>query len=250
MDSIERPKSFLAKMSDWARTGLAVLFVGAVIGLVSYNSTASSAAGHLPLAGLSGYVVNGTGNSNVEQAHALLQNEGYQVYLIILSNQSPGVEGLIYRDLLQRHFRSTTGPDEGFDTHGEFCYPNCVYVPSAAVNAISVYGWVGVLRHEYRHINQAEHNPNLAQDFRSPNGWFTSYGAFSEACADYGLNEAPVYYAWYRINRLKSVLGIQQQTLIDAACSGNMPAYSSVVARYNQKMGSPRAFVVLFPLYR
>ncbi len=223
----------------------AVIFLLALaLTLVSFTSVPSNAAAP------PNYVVNGTGNSNVERAHARLLSEGYKVYLILVSSRSPGVEGQIYRDLIARHFRSTTGPDEGFDTRGEFCYPNCVFVPQQDANVISASGWVGVLRHEYRHITQAKNNPNMAQDFRLPNGLFTSYAAFSEACADYGLNEAPVYHASYRINRLKSVVGIQQQSLIDGACQGNMPAYQNLVAQYNQRPGTPNAFQRLFPIYR
>ncbi len=227
----------------WIYMGAVIFLLVAMLSLVPFTSVPSNAAPP-------NYVVNGTGYSNVESAHARLLNKGYKVYLILVSYRSAGVEGQIYRDLIARHFRSTTGPDEGIDTHGEFCYPDCVFVPQQDANVISVSGWVGVLEHEYRHITQAENNPNMAQDFRLPNGLFTSYGAFSEACADYGLNEAPVYRAGYRINRLKSVLGIQQQSLITAACRGNMPAYQSLVARYDQKVRNLRAFARLFPPYR
>ncbi len=238
-----KPKQLAPPLRRRVFAGLVILLFVAALSLVSFSSVPSAAA-------TPGYVVNGTGHSNVEQAHASLLGEGYKVYLILVSYRSTGVEGQIYRDLIARHFRSTTGPDEGIDTRGEFCYPNCVFVPVQDANVIGASGWVGVLRHEYRHITQAENNSNMAHDFRSPNGVFTSYAAFSEACADYGLNEALVYHAGYRINRLTSVLGIQQQTLIDAACSGNMSAYQNLVARYNQQLGNPRAFAQWFPPYR
>ncbi len=90
----------------------------------------------------------------------------------------------------------------------------------------------------------------MAQDFRNSNGVFTPYGAFSEACADYGLNEAPVYQAAYRVNRLYTVLGYSQQDLIQSACSGDVPAYQTVVTEYNQAVGQTSAFVRLFPPYR
>jgi hypothetical protein len=198
----------------------------------------------------SGYVVNGTGNSNIEQAHLRLQSQDDPVYLVIVSSQSTGIEGEIYRDLRQRHFRTTTGPDEGVDTKGEFCYPNCVFVLSGEVNAISIDSWVRVLQHEYRHITQAKNNPSIAQDFRDPNGMFTPYAAFSEACADYGLNVAPVYHAQERIDRLKNVVGTDQQGLIDQACGGDKSAYQNLVDQYNQEVGQTFAFQELFPPYQ
>jgi len=193
------------------------------------------------------YDVNGNGDTNVEQAHAQLLAEGNLVYLIFVSAQSTGVEGQIYSDLVRRYFRTTTGPDEGIDTHGEFCYPNCVYVLRSAANDIGVAAWTSVLRHEYRHIIQAQHNPNLAQDFRDPAGRFTTYAAFEEACADYGLNVAPVYRAQARIDHLERVLGTAQASL-DSACTGDMGAYQNLVDRYNQTEGA-NAFQTLFPGY-
>ncbi len=194
-------------------------------------------------------VVNADGNSNVEQAHAQLQNDGNQVYLVIVSNQSTGLEHDIYQDLRERNIRATTGPDEGIDTHGEFCYPDCVFVPKEEVNAISVQAWADVLRHEFRHIVQAKNNPNLAKDFRSPNGQFTTDAAFSEACADYGLNVDLAYHAQERMDQLKRVLGSERQSLIDRACQGDKPAYQTLVDQYNQKSGYSGAFGDLFPPY-
>jgi hypothetical protein len=200
-----------------------------------------------------GLVVNGDGNSNAGRAHLLLQSEadpGNPVYLIIVSGQSTGVEGEIYRDLRQRGFRTTTGPDEGIDTSSEFCYPDCVFVLGDQVNAIGVNSYMRVLQHEYRHIVQVKNNPNMAQDFRDPGGMFTPYGAFSEACADYGLNVAPIYRAQQRIGQLKNVLGADRQGLIDQACAGDKSAYQDLVDQYNQKVGRATAFQELFPRYR
>lgn len=197
-----------------------------------------------------GYVLYGPGDSNAERAHEILLNEGYPVYLIVVSSQSIGVEGDIYRDLRQRNFRTTTGPDEGIDTSTEVCYPNCVYVLVDELNAIGVNSWVRVLQHEYRHITQAKNNPNLARDFRDPNGTFTSYGAFMEACADYGLDVAPVYHAQERIDQLKSMLGIDQKSLIDQACGGDPLVYNSLRDQYDQALGRADAFDRLFPPYR
>ncbi len=202
-----------------------------------------------PTAALTGpnYVVNGPGNSAVERAHAQLSSANNPIYLVIVSAQSTGLEGEIYQDLIKRDFRATTGPDEGIDTHAEFCYPNCVFVQSQAVNAIGVNSWLGVLKHEYRHVMQATNNPTMAQDFRGADGDFTTYAAFSEACADYGLNVAPMYQAPRRIDTLKNALGAEQQGLIDQACNGDKSAYEKLEDAYNQKTGDSQRFVALFP---
>lgn len=197
-----------------------------------------------------GYVLYGPGNSNAERAHEILLNEGNAIYLIVVSTQSTGVEGDIYRDLRQRNFRTTTGPDEGIDTSTEICYPNCAYVLAEELNAIGVNSWVRVLQHEYRHITQAKNNPNLARDFRDPDGTFTTYGAFVEACADYGLDVAPVYHAQQRIDDLKSALGADRQSLIDQACAGDPFLYVSLRNQYNIAIGRADAFDQLFPPYR
>jgi len=196
------------------------------------------------------HIINGDGHSQVEQAVPILESQVDPFYLIIVSSRSTGVEADIYRDLRLRFFRTTTGPDEGIDTHTEFCYPSCIFVLAEEVNAIPVSSWLRVLMHEYRHIIQAKNNPTLAQDFRDPGGTFTSYGAFSEACADYGLNVAPVYHAQVRIDQLKRVLGPDDQALIDQACRGDKIAYGDMVEYYVQKVGQGNAFEVLFPRYR
>jgi hypothetical protein len=230
--------------------------VGVIVGilLASLGCSAASAQGQSPFGGFlpvtpTSYVVHGAGDSNAEKAHAQLQNTDLKTFLILVSGDSTGLEGEIYRDLIKRNFRSTTGPDEGVDTHGYFCYPNCVFVLKEAANVLSVEGWTAVLRHEYRHVVQATNNPNMAQDFREPGGRFTSYAAFSEACADYGLNTAPVYQAETRMGQLSAVLGPDQQGLIDQACSGSKPAYDQVVAEYDHRQGSDQAFAELFPPY-
>jgi hypothetical protein len=197
-----------------------------------------------------GYIVNGSGNSTIEQAFLRMLSPGDPVYLVIVSGQSTGTEGDVYRDLRQRRFRTTTGPDEGIDTSGEFCYPGCVFVLSEEVNVNRIDSWTRVLQHEYRHITQAKNNPTLARDFRDPNGLFTTYGAFLEACADYGLNVAPVYRAQGRMDHLKSVLGTDLQGMLDRACSGDKPAYEDLVNQYNEKVGSNNAFQELFPPYQ
>ncbi len=192
-------------------------------------------------------MVNGTGDSNVEQAHARLLGEGNRVYLILVSDRSTGLEGEIYRDMIRRDIRATAGPDEGFDTHGEFCSPDCVYVPAEDANAITPDSWYDVLRHEYRHVVQSKNNPDMAKDFRDSSGRFTTYAAFSEACADYGLYVAPQYQAQARIDQLKQALGAAGQNLIDRACMGEVPAYQALMAQYDQANGTNGSFALLFP---
>jgi hypothetical protein len=188
--------------------------------------------------------------SRVELAHAQLEAQGQHFSLIMVSPASQSLELAIYRDLRARRYRSTAGPDEGFDTHGQPCFPNCVYIPFQEVNVLAVSTWVRVLRHEIRHMNQAAHNPTLARDFREPNGIFTSYGMFSEVCADYGINVGALYRAAYRMGALRAWLGRGRYALIGNACAGDKPSYVSVVTLYNRVRRSSRAFALLFPRYR
>ena len=190
------------------------------------------------------------GPSTLERAHTRLQAEGLRTELIIVSRASKGVELAIYRDLRIRRYRSTTGPDEGIDTHSLACYPACVFVPVQEINVLTVDRWAAVLRHEYRHVIQAANNPNLASDFRLANGVFTSYGLFSEVCADYGVYVAPGYGARWRMAALKARLGASRQWMIDQACAGIKPSYDSLVQTYNRIRRSSRAFAALFPRYR
>jgi hypothetical protein len=209
------------------------------------NYPATPMAAPTPDAG----AANGSENSTVAAARARLQQEGMTTTLIIVTGASTGVEGIIYQDLLARGFRSTTGPDEGIDTHSLSCYPNCIFVPAAEVDALGVDLWVQVLRHEYRHMVQASHNPNMASVFRNSDGWFTSYAAFSEVCADFGLNVAPLYQAELRMLQLRSVVGAAQQPLIDQACQGDKLSYDKLLQAYNSASGSDQAFAQLFPPY-
>src|ERR671939_271514 len=83
--------------------------------------------------------------SNLNRARAMLQDEALQFELILVTRDSTGIEGQIYRDLKQRNIRATAGPDEGLDVRDEPCYPKCIFVPSDEVNAISVTSWTRVL---------------------------------------------------------------------------------------------------------
>jgi hypothetical protein len=203
----------------------------------------------VPAATPAGTVASGQGSSNAEMAHERLQQEALKTTLIIVSSTSTGIEGDIYRDLRARNFRSSTGPDEGIDTHSLSCYPNCVFVPVEEVNALTVDVWVQVFRHEYRHMLQASHNPNMSTDFRGPDGRFTVYAAFSEVCADFGLNVAPVYQAQVRMEQVRAVVGADQQPLIDQACQGDRPSYDKLVQLYNTAKASDQAFALLYSTY-
>jgi hypothetical protein len=197
-----------------------------------------------------GSVVDDLGESTAGQAVARLQDEGLQTTLIIVSANSTGVELEIYQDMRQRMIRGTAGPDEGIDTRSQRCYPYCVFIPFEERNALSVDAWVLVLRHEYRHMVQAVHNPTMASDYRvAGGGFFTTYAAFSEACADYGLNVSTLYHAQERIDQLKAVVGAGMQALIDQACLGDTPSYDKLALAYNQNRGSEPEFAELFPPY-
>lgn len=143
----------------------------------------------------------------------------------------------------------TTGPDEGFDVSSLSCSPRCLFVPLEDANSITVENWLRVLDHEYRHVIQAENNPNLARDFRDTTGSFTTYAAFSESCADYGIGVGN-YRAQERLDELKYTLGPEKAALLDTACKGNKDAYQEVVSEFNTTNHSDQAFMQLFPPYR
>lgn len=193
----------------------------------------------------------GEGRSNVERAQAVLSKEGLRFALVVVSTESAGLEGEIFRDLTKRNFRATTGADEGFETRGVGCHPRCVFVRSNAVNEISTESWTNVLRHEERHMVQATNHPNLADAFRrTPDSLFTTYAAFLEACADEGIFVAePTYHASERMPRLRLALGAEGADLIRRACEGFTDAYASVVKSYELKVGE-RRWGELFPAYK
>jgi hypothetical protein len=188
---------------------------------------------------------------NVELAQTVLRQEGFRFTLLIVSSTSTGLSGEIYRDLLKRNFRATTGPDEGFDTSTYPCHPFCVFVRQEVVNEISVPSWQGVLRHEYRHMVQAANNPNLAREFRPlGNGLFSTYAAFLEACADNGIFVADTtYHSSERMPQLRLVVGDENESVRQRACVGHKEAYNSLVKSYELKQGEG-SFAVLFPPYK
>ncbi len=195
---------------------------------------------------ISPFVINPTGGSNVEEAHARLEAAGDKVYLVIVSSDSSGDLGTIYYDLQTRQIRATAGPDEGIDTRSVSCYPDCVFVRREDVDDLSVAGWMAVLRHEYRHVTQARNNPEMAHAFRGADGRFTPYAAFLEACADYGINVKASYHAQERIDALKAALGPGMEGVLGQACQGQAWAFDALLREY-QSRGS--SFNELFPPY-
>lgn len=200
---------------------------------------------------LRAYVRGTTLDTNVAQAFARLFQQGLRFYLIVVSADSVGLEQTIYQDLVKRNIRATTGPDEGFDTSGLKCHPNCVFIRAHAVNEISIESWVNVLRHEQRHMVQAANNPNMARDFRDAEGTFTTYAAFAEACADEGIYVGEeIYHASERMPKLKAALGAPNAALLEKACQGDTAAYRNIVQLFETKSGGPGAFARLFPPYK
>lgn len=197
------------------------------------------------------YQINADATTNVAKAQSLIYDEGIRFYLVVLSKGATGLEAEIYKDLVERKIRATTGPDEGFNTESLKCNPNCVFVPIKVVDALSVESWASVLRHEHRHMIQASHNPTMADDFRDAEGLFTTYAAFLEACADDGIYVGEeIYHAQVRMPQLNKVLGEAHQADLQAACEGHKDTYDTVVRLYEQETGQPGSFAKLFPQYR
>ncbi len=196
-------------------------------------------------------VVHGPSSSNVARAFRSLAAAGEMdgIELVILTSRDDDLRGDIYRLLRRRKFRATTGPDEGIDTRSLSCYPGCIFVPGEEVDAISVSGWVDVLRHEARHVEQLRHNPEMAWDFVQ-NGRRTIYAGFCEACADDGLYTTPLYYARERMARLREVVGTENESLVQRACRGDRAAYETLRALFDRLVDEGGGFDVLFqPAY-
>lgn len=189
-------------------------------------------------------------DSNVAQARAALIREGLAFDLILVSHASTGVQAEIYKDLVKRNIRATVGPDEGYDTYAVPCHPDCVFVTAAAVDSVDVGTWTAVLYHEQRHMVQSRNNPDMARQVREPNGRFTSYAAFLEACADEGIYVAEnIYHASERMPRLRGTLGPANAAVLARACAGFPDAYRDIVNAYESKSGGRGSFSALFPPY-
>ena len=64
-------------------------------------------------------VVDDSGESSAGQAVVRLRADGLPMTLVIVSENSTGVELAVYQDLHQRMIRATAGPDEGIDIRSE-----------------------------------------------------------------------------------------------------------------------------------
>ncbi len=184
-------------------------------------------------------IINPTGGSRAEEAYRALVDEGplSGVTLVLLDSNATGVEGTIYQSLRLRKFRATTGPDERIDTHSLPYCPACSFVPREEADAISVASWRGVLLHEARHVVQAINNPDMAADFAGPDGGFSVYAAFCEACADEGLNTTRMYRAAERMPALREAVGSDGVELVERACAGHKDAYIALRALYDRLEG-------------
>lgn len=180
-----------------------------------------------------------------------------QIQFFIVDANFPGILGKIYQDLASRGLGATTVEDypglkETFDT------PFLLFMTPNLILRSSPEFLSRLLIHEFRHIRQAIGNPNLQEDFRNPDGSFTTYAAFMEAWADEGLCTTPKYQscAW-RMPTLRQTLKNYQTTnsleidydrLIDMAGNGDKTAYNIVVAWYETARGLT-SFSRLFPSY-
>lgn len=243
--ALEFSKSFKGGVAGESPTPVNTATQPEAAGANAIPDDATATAKNLPT-----YLRGTTPDTNVAQAQARLFQQGLRFYLIVVSPESTDIEQSIYRDLVKRNIRATTGPDEGYDTTSLKCHPNCAFIPVHAVNEISVESWTNVLHHEQRHMVQAANNPNMARDFRDAQGRFTTYAAFLEACADDGIYVAEqIYHASERMPKLKAALGANNANLLDNACRGDTTAYRDVMQRYENQMGESGAFVKLFPPY-
>lgn len=181
-----------------------------------------------------------------------------QIQFFIVDANSPGILGEVYQDLARRGLGATTVEDypglkETFNTPFLlFLTPNLAFESSPEFLSRLVI-------HEFRHIRQAIGNPNLQEDFRNPDGSFTTYAAFMEAWADEGLCTTPKYRScWDRMPTLRALLREYQQAngilvdsnkLINMAGKGDKTAYNLVMSWYENAAGYKRSFVQLFPPY-
>lgn len=180
-----------------------------------------------------------------------------QIQFFIVDANSPGVLVKIYQDLASRGLGATTVEDypglkEAFNTPFLlFMTPNLTLTSSPKFLS-------NLLIHEFRHIRQAIGNPNLQEDFRNPDGSFTTYAAFMEAWADEGLCTTPKYQSCtLRMPTLRQTLKSYQTTnkltadsdrLIDMAGNGDKTAYNMLAEWFAAAKGST-SFSRLFPSF-
>jgi hypothetical protein len=201
-----------------------------------------------------------------------------KITMHVVGRSSTGLEGAMYRDLVNRRLR-IMGPEDFAGSAELSGWPHLVVAIEEDVNANSVTGWRYVLEHERVHMvaaaNLAAEGVNLAQLMRKPDGTFTNEALFHEVCADFFPrdqegNHRPVasfYDAMKRMPELLraleevdsaaityqppphyEILPITGLTLLDAACVWDREAMRMVRELYDGKMG-PGAFDALFPTY-
>jgi len=196
----------------------------------------------------------------------------------VVGENSAGIDGAMYRDLLERRWR-IMGPEDVAESVEKSGWPFIVIAREDELDALSVEGWGYVLDHELVHIiaaaNLALEGQNLAEFMRKSDGSFTHEARFHEVCADFypkdeNGNHHPVairYGAMDRMSELLRVLGevdaaavaydppvdyeilpITGSPVVDAACVWDRTAMNTVRDLYDQKQG-PGGFDLLFPEY-
>ena len=202
----------------------------------------------------------------------------HQITMHVVGENSAGIDGAMYRDLLERRWR-IMGPEDVAESVEKSGWPFIVIAREDELDALSVEGWGYVLDHELVHIiaaaNLALEGQNLAEFMRKSDGSFTHEARFHEVCADFypkdeNGNHHPVairYGAMDRMSELLRVLGevdaaavaydppvdyeilpITGSSLVDAACVWDRTAMAVVRDLVDQQQGSG-GFDLLFPEY-
>jgi hypothetical protein len=196
----------------------------------------------------------------------------------VVSRDSEGTDGEMYRDLLERRWR-IMGPEDFAESIKKSGWPYIVIAREDALDANSAGGWGYVLDHELVHMiaaaNLASEGLNLAELMRNPNGTFTHEALFHEVCADFYPRDKdgdhrPVARFYDAMNKMPELLQVLREydskvvahspppdyevlaitgiPLVDAACAWDRTAMETVRDLYDKKRGSD-AFNELFPTY-
>jgi len=202
----------------------------------------------------------------------------HKITLHVVGQDSDGVDGQMYEDLLERQWR-IMGPEDFAESITKPGWPYIVIAREETLDAISAEGWGYVLDHELVHMvaaaNLAANGLNLAELMRSPDGTFGHKARFHEVCADFYPRDAegehhPVARFYGAMDRMPEllrvleeydaealayqsppdyeVLAITGKPLVDAACAWDHQAVEVVRGLYDEKRG-PGAFDALFPSY-
>jgi hypothetical protein len=202
----------------------------------------------------------------------------HKITMHVVGENSPGSDGAMYRDLLERGWR-IMGPEDVAESVEKSGWPFIVIAREEEVDALSVEGWGPVLDHELVHIiaaaNVATEGQNLAELMRKSDGSFTHEARFHEVCADFyprdeNGNHHPVAVGYGAMDRMPELLRILEEvdaaalaydppagyvilpitgnSLVDAACVWDRNAMAVVRDLVDQKQGLG-AFDLLFPEY-